>query len=174
MGPPCYACQITALPAVGWMRSGGFICGRRSLPFDFYITQNIIYGGNTMSDKQLKRPKPLKVYVNADEEFKIRNRMQEAKVKNITNYMRRMALDGEIKTYDFSSVKEGLLPVGEYSVALNRIGNNINQISKKANETDRVDHEDIQYLSSQVHDMKQNYEAVIKKLTQEITRLRTK
>ncbi|WP_339014682.1 plasmid mobilization relaxosome protein MobC (plasmid) [Lactococcus garvieae] len=127
-----------------------------------------------MSDKQLKRPKPLKVYVNADEEFKIRNRMQEAKVKNITNYMRRMALDGEIRTYDFSSVKEGLLPIGEYSVALNRIGNNINQISKKANETDVIDNEDIQYLSSQVHDMKQNYEAVIKKLTQEITRLRTK
>ncbi|MFK4935487.1 plasmid mobilization protein [Lactococcus garvieae] len=152
----------------------GFICGRRSLPVDFYITQNIIYGGNTMFDKQLKRPKPLKVYVNADEEFKIRNRMQEAKVKNITNYMRRMALDGEIRTYDFSSVKEGLLPIGEYSVALNRIGNNINQISKKANETDVIDNEDIQYLSSQVHDMKQNYEAVIKKLTQEITRLRTK
>ncbi|WP_285013610.1 plasmid mobilization relaxosome protein MobC [Lactococcus garvieae] len=85
-----------------------------------------------------------------------------------------MALDGEIRTYDFSSVKEGLLPIGEYSVALNRIGNNINQISKKANETDVIDNEDIQYLSSQVHDMKQNYEAVIKKLTQEITRLRTK
>lgn len=127
-----------------------------------------------MPKKNLKRNEVLFVRVTSDEKVKIKNRMQQAKVKNITNYMRRMALDGEIKTYDFSSVKEGLLPVGEYSVALNRIGNNINQISKKANETDRVDHEDIQYLSSQVHDMKQNYEAVIKKLTQEITRLRTK
>ncbi len=127
-----------------------------------------------MPKKNLKRNEVLFVRVTSDEKVKIKNRMQQAKVKNITNYMRRMALDGEIKTYDFSSVKEGLLPVGEYSVALNRIGNNINQISKKANETDMVDHEDIQYLSSQVHDMKQNYEAVIKKLTQEITRLRTK
>lgn len=127
-----------------------------------------------MPKKNLKRNEVLFVRVTSDEKVKIKNRMQQAKVKNITNYMRRMALDGEIKTYDFSSVKEGLLPVGEYSVALNRIGNNINQISKKANETDMVDYEDIQYLSSQVHDMKQNYEAVIKKLTQEITRLRTK
>lgn len=127
-----------------------------------------------MQKKNLKRNEVLFVRVTSDEKVKIRNRMQQAKVKNITNYMRRMALDGEIKTYDFSSVKEGLLPVGEYSVALNRIGNNINQISKKANETGTVDYEDIQYLSSQVHDMKQNYEAVIKKLTQEITRLRTK
>lgn len=127
-----------------------------------------------MPKKNLKRNEVLFVRVTSDEKVKIRNRMQQAKVKNITNYMRRMALEGEIKTYDFSSVKEGLLPVGEYSVALNRIGNNINQISKKVNETDIVDHEDMHYLSSQVHDMKQNYEAVIKKLTQEITRLRTK
>ncbi|EKF50659.1 plasmid mobilization protein [Lactococcus garvieae] len=127
-----------------------------------------------MPKKNLKRNEVLFVRVTSDEKVKIKNRMQQAKVKNITNYMRRMALDGEIRTYDFYSVKEGLLPVGEYSVALNRIGNNINQISKKVNETDMVDHEDIQYLSSQVHDMKQNYEAVIKKLTQEITRLRTK
>lgn len=124
--------------------------------------------------KNLKRNEVLFVRVTSDEKVKIKNRMQQVKVKNITNYMRRMALDGEIKTYDFSSVKEGLLPVGEYSVALNRIGNNINQISKKVNETDMVDYEDIQYLSAQVHDMKQNYEAVIKKLTQEITQLRTK
>ncbi|WP_407351011.1 plasmid mobilization relaxosome protein MobC (plasmid) [Lactococcus garvieae] len=127
-----------------------------------------------MPKKNLKRNEVLFVRVTSDEKLKIKNRMQEAKVKNITNYMRRMALDGKIRTYDFSSVKEGLLPIGEYSVALNRIGNNINQISKKVNETDVIDHEDIQYLTSQVHDMKQNYEAVIKKLTQEITRLRTK
>lgn len=127
-----------------------------------------------MPKKNLKRNEVLFVRVTSDEKLKIKKRMQEAKVKNITNYMRRMALDGEIRSYDFSSVKEGLLPVGEYSVALNRIGNNINQIAKKVNETDVVDHEDIEYLSSQVHDMKQNYEAVIKKLTQEITQLRTK
>jgi uncharacterized protein YukE len=171
---PCYACQITALPAVGWIAKRALSVAGAACLSIFISPKKLYMEKLKMPKKNLKRNEVLFVRVTSDEKVKIRNRMQQAKVKNITNYMRRMALEGEIKTYDFSSVKEGLLPVGEYSVALNRIGNNINQISKKVNETDIVDHEDMHYLSSQVHDMKQNYEAVIKKLTQEITRLRTK
>ena len=67
---------------------------------------------------------------------KIRRRMAEAGVRNMSAYVRKMAIDGFIVNLDLSDVKE-LVRLLRYC------SNNINQYAKKANETGSVYKSDI-------------------------------
>lgn len=70
---------------------------------------------------------------------KIRQRMDEAGVKNMSAYMRKMAIDGYIVNLDLADVKE-LVRLLRYC------SNNLNQYAKKANETDSIYQGDIEDL----------------------------
>lgn len=76
--------------------------------------------------KKRKRSIPQLFYISEDESNFLTEKLQEAGIKNKSAYLRKMALDGYIIKQDFSSVKA---VVNE----LNRIGNNLNQITKIAN-----------------------------------------
>ena len=67
---------------------------------------------------------------------KIRRRMDEAGVRNMSAYMRKMAIDGFIVNLDLSDVKE-LVRLLRYC------SNNINQYAKKANESGDIYKADI-------------------------------
>lgn len=122
--------------------------------------------------KNLYRNKPLRVYVTEDEKKHILNNMEKAKFKTITNYVREMALnEGEIKIYNFSELKDSLSQTGQYVYELNKIGNNVNQIAKKVNESDVVATEDVQHLLKQVEDMKNNYDTTFNLLLKELNRV---
>ena len=68
---------------------------------------------------------------------KIKRRMNEAGVCNMSAYMRKMAIDGLIVNLDLSDVKE-LVRLLRYC------SNNINQYAKKANENGNVFKADIE------------------------------
>ena len=68
---------------------------------------------------------------------KIRRRMNEAGVRNMSAYMRKMAIDGFVVNLDLSDVKE-LVRLLRYC------SNNINQYAKKANESGDVYKADIE------------------------------
>lgn len=122
--------------------------------------------------KKLHRNKPLFIYVTEEEKKKILNNMKRANAKTITNYVRELALnEGEIIIYNFSELKDSLSETGKYVYELNKIGNNVNQIAKKVNESDVVATEDIQYLLSQVEQMKSNYETTFNLLLKELNRV---
>ncbi len=70
---------------------------------------------------------------------KIRRRMDEAGIKNMSAYMRKMAIDGFVVNLDLSDVKE-LVRLLRYC------SNNLNQYAKKANETGEVYAADIEDL----------------------------
>lgn len=70
---------------------------------------------------------------------KIRQRMDEAGVQNMSAYMRKMAIDGYIVNLDLADVKE-LVRLLRYC------SNNLNQYAKKANETDSIYRGDIEDL----------------------------
>lgn len=98
--------------------------------------------------------------------------MKRANAKTITNYVRELALnEGEIIIYNFSELKDSLSETGKYVYELNKIGNNVNQIAKKVNESDVVATEDVQYLLSQVEQMKSNYETTFNLLLKELNRI---
>ncbi len=68
---------------------------------------------------------------------KIRRRMNEAGVRNMSAYMRKMAIDGFVVNLDLSDVKE-LVRLLRYC------SNNINQYAKKANESGDIYRSDIE------------------------------
>ncbi|MCR5279166.1 MAG: plasmid mobilization relaxosome protein MobC [Lachnospiraceae bacterium] len=67
---------------------------------------------------------------------KIRRRMDEAGIRNMSAYMRKMAIDGFVVNLDLSDVKE-LVRLLRYC------SNNINQYAKKANESGDIFKSDI-------------------------------
>ena len=70
---------------------------------------------------------------------KIRRRMKEAGVRNLSAYMRKMAIDGYVVNLDLSDVRE-LVRLLRYC------SNNLNQYAKKANETGNIYKADIDDL----------------------------
>lgn len=68
----------------------------------------------------------LKFFLSSEETTFLKQKMQEAGIRNKSAYLRKMALDGYIIHIDFTELQK-------FIDALNRIGNNLNQIAKVAN-----------------------------------------
>ena len=79
------------------------------------------------------------IKLTPDEKQEIYERMKDSGYKNLSAYMRKMALNGYIINLDLSDVKEVL--------RLLRINsNNLNQYAKRANETGSIYEADIKDL----------------------------
>ena len=89
--------------------------------------------------ENLFRPIQVKFRVNALERDKIRDRMKECNIRNLGRYLRNMAINGCIIKPDYTEIKR-------MNCELHKIGVNINQIAKKANETGNIYAEDIRML----------------------------
>ncbi|BBM16384.1 plasmid mobilization relaxosome protein MobC [Enterococcus mundtii] len=124
-----------------------------------------------MDKKNLFRNEIVKVYVTEEEKQRIKKNMNLARIGTMTNYIRLMALNGWVINIDFTDLKEALGETGQYVSELNMIGNNINQIAHKLNQTDLVEKEDIQYLVSEFAKMQNNYVRSQDILLQEIQKL---
>ncbi|MDO0896268.1 MULTISPECIES: plasmid mobilization protein [Enterococcus] len=122
-------------------------------------------------DKNLYRDQLIKVYVTDDEKEQIRKNMQTSGLSTLTNYVRLMALNGRVIKIDFSTLKESLSETGQYVYELNKIGNNLNQIAHKLNQTDIVEQEDVEYLVSEFVKIQSNYVKAQEVLLQEIQKL---
>ncbi len=62
---------------------------------------------------------------------------------NRSQYIRKMAIEGYIIKRDFSQVEQLVYEV-------NKIGNNINQVARRANELEHVTLDDMKYLKKQL------------------------
>ena len=89
--------------------------------------------------ENLYRPIQVKFRVTDLERQKIRDRMKECGIKNMARYLRTMAINGCIIKPDHSDIKQT-------NYELHKIGVNINQIAKKANETGSIYAADIKML----------------------------
>lgn len=80
-----------------------------------------------------KRERPIyKAVFFSEEEWQIvAKKMQEADIGSYSVFCREMLLNGEVKHYDFSALKE-------LSSNIGRIGVNINQVAKRCNENHSV------------------------------------
>ena len=81
----------------------------------------------------------IRVMLKPGEREKIYERMKEAGVRNMSAYIRKMAIDGYLIKLDLSDVKE-LVRLLRYC------SNNLNQYAKKANESGDVFTADIEDL----------------------------
>lgn len=79
-----------------------------------------------------KRKIQKKIYVDENESELIKRKMEKANKENFGAFAREILLTGEINLINFDEIKK-------LRYELNRIGNNINQIVKRANEDGKVE-----------------------------------
>ncbi len=88
----------------------------------------------------------------------VRRKMEEAGIRNMAAYIRKMAIDGYVIRLDLSDVKE--------VARLLRINsNNLNQYAKRANETGSTYLEDIKELQSQQEKLWELMKAILQRLS---------
>ena len=81
-----------------------------------------------------------------EEKDRIREKMDEAGIRNMSAYVRKMALDGICVKLDLEDVRE-------LSVLLRRCSNNLNQYAKRANETGSIYAADIADLQARLDEI---------------------
>ena len=84
-----------------------------------------------MSSQKRKRDVPVLFWVSADEMELIQQKMAQFGTKNLSAYLRKMALDGYVVKLDLPELKE-LVSL------MRRSSNNLNQLTRKVHETRRV------------------------------------
>ena len=84
-----------------------------------------------MSSQKRKRDVPVLFWVSADEMELIQQKMAQFGTKNLSAYLRKMAVDGYVVQLDLPELKE-LVSL------LRRSSNNLNQLTRKVHETGRI------------------------------------
>lgn len=97
--------------------------------------------------KNRKRTKQLHFMVDDAEREIINKKMSLLGTENIGTYLRRMAVYGYMVEVDME-------PLNTLATHLNRIGNNINQIAKRTNETGNIYLDDIEKIGNDISEMK--------------------
>lgn len=93
-----------------------------------------------------KRKIPLRVDLTEEEKAKIQANADKYSGGNISAYTRKMLLDGMVVNVDYR-------PIKELSGELGRIGNNINQIARRANETRQISQDEIEQVKRMLNDI---------------------
>lgn len=112
-----------------------------------------------MNKKKRRRPIHLHVMVSEEELALIRERMAEAGVRNMSAYVRKMALNGYVLHVDLS-------PVRELVSLQRRCSNNLNQVAVTANTYGGIYPDDIRTLQKDYADLWEPLSELLKKLSE--------
>ncbi len=97
--------------------------------------------------------------VTPEEKELIQKKMELLSTHNMGAYIRKMAIDGYVIKLEIDDIKELL--------RLLRISsNNLNQLSKRANETGNIYYEDIEDLKESYNKLWKNSEEIINKISE--------
>ena len=108
--------------------------------------------------QKLKRNINMGFRVTAEEQQQIMKRMNEIGFPSVRAYLLKMALNGMIVQLDLTEVQE-------CSRLLRNIGNNVNQLAKRANEYGNVSAVEIAEVKSQLCEIWEQQNKIIKSLT---------
>ena len=99
----------------------------------------------------------IRVMLKKGDREKIEERMKEAGIKNMSAYIRKMAIDGYVVRLDLSDVNE-------VARLLHINSNNLNQYAKRANETGSIYETDIK-------DLQRSHQEILKLMGEILDRL---
>ena len=94
----------------------------------------------------MKKDEELKIRISPEDKERIRAKMEDAGILNMSAYVRKMALDGICVKLDLQEVRQLI-------VLLQRCSNNLNQYAKRANETGSVYAADIEDLQTRLEEI---------------------
>ena len=93
-----------------------------------------------MSSPKRSRDVPILFWVSAEEMDSIRKKMAQFGTKNLSAYLRKMALDGYVVRLELPELKE-LVSL------MRRSSNNLNQLTRRVHETGRIYDADLEDIS---------------------------
>lgn len=94
----------------------------------------------------MKYEKRIEIRVSSKDVALIRKKMKEADVRNMSAFIRKMAIDGYVIHLDFSDLKEAVR-------LLRYCSNNLNQYAKKANESGSIYGRDVRDIQKRFEDI---------------------
>jgi len=97
------------------------------------------------------------VDVTPEEKKMIQTKMLQLGTGNFGAYARKMAIDGYIIKKDYSELKK-------LTAELGKIGSNINQVAKRANETRHVSGDDIRNITIKQYEIERLVKVALAKL----------
>ena len=99
----------------------------------------------------------IRFLVSNEQKKLIQEKMKLAGIRNMSGYLRKIAIDGYVIRLDLSCIKE-MIPL------LRNATNNINQISKRVNETGNIYQQDIAHVNKKVDGIWDMTEQILKNL----------
>ena len=93
-----------------------------------------------------KRTEELKIRISPEDKDRIKMKMEDAGILNMSAYIRKMALDG-------ICIKLDLVEIRQLIVMLQRCTNNLNQYAKRANKTGSIYAADIEDLQNRLDEI---------------------
>ena len=126
--------------------------------------KSVAYGSESQSTvvagKKRIRSTSVCVWLSQDEQAKIRERMADVGIRNLSAYMRKMALNGYVLHVD-------LAPVKEIVSLQRRCANNLNQIAKYLNESEQNHtRELLNEYQKEIQSLDQKLRNMLKKITE--------
>lgn len=103
-----------------------------------------------------KRDRTLLIRLNSDEYEVIQKKAEKMNIR-VAVYVRQMAVQGQLVTYNLADFRETTRP-------FRSIGNELNQIAKKANETGQVTAEMVEEIREQYAKLERIFEKYLKPL----------
>lgn len=109
--------------------------------------------------KPVNRTLNISARVSPEEKDIILEKMEMMGMTNLNEYLRRMAIYGFMIEVDMQ-------PLNELSVELSRIGNNLNQLSKRNNQNSPIYKEDVQAIRQEWKEVMERLGVFMDKLGQ--------
>ena len=109
-----------------------------------------------MNDKKL-REKTILFRASQDEYTLMQKKAELAGIKNLSAYIRKMAIDGYVLKLELPELREMIS-------LLRRSSNNLNQIAQRVNSTSRVYAEDMADIARQQEELWQCANTILRKL----------
>ena len=104
-----------------------------------------------------KTLRPIQFYVDEKEWVLIQKKMEQMQIRNMSAYLRKMALDGYCVHLDLKGFRE-------MTTLLKRCSNNLNQYARKANQSGSVYAKDIEDLRNLMKEILEKEEQILKDL----------
>ena len=104
-------------------------------------------------EDEFRRNNVIKFKVSDDELDFIKKKAELSGAKNLSCYLRKMAITGVIINYDDKQLDD-------MQKDINRIGNNVNQIAVRVNRIGAIYYEDLQEIKGKVKELWQSLQSI--------------
>lgn len=103
------------------------------------------------------RNNPIQIYLSDEEMIILKAKMRESEIKNMSQYIRELIVYSDVYYVEYKDIRE-------MNTELGRIGNNINQIAHKMNQSGIAYEDDVREVKEKQEKIWQLQKSILSKL----------